>query len=131
MSEENRELWARCLLNIERHVRPQSFDTWFRPTRVGRFGPDLLEIEVSSSYFADWVESNYLSLIQKAVEEETGLAPRVIFSVAGDGGKGRGSSSPPLAAEDKAPPPAADGTAGAEAVSASAPTAVQRTAEAQ
>ena len=83
MSEDTHEHWARCLLNIERRVRPQSFDTWFRPTKVGRFDADLLEIEVTSSYFAEWVESNYLSLIKKAVQEETGLAPRVVFSVSG------------------------------------------------
>ena len=83
MSEDTHEHWAQCLLNIERRVRPQSFETWFRPTKVGRFDADLLEIEVTSSYFAEWVESNYLSLIKKAVHEETGLTPRVVFSASG------------------------------------------------
>ena len=82
MSQEIQEVWARCLLNIERHVRPQTFNSWFRPTQAIRFDNDVLEIEVSSSYFADWVESNYLSLIQKAVEEETQLRPTIAFSVA-------------------------------------------------
>lgn len=82
MSQETHELWARCLLNIERHVRPQSFDTWFRPTRARRFDANVLEIEVSSSYFADWVESNYLKLIQSAVEEETKFVPHITFAIA-------------------------------------------------
>lgn len=81
-SQETHELWARCLLNIERHVRPQSFNTWFRPTSARRFDAELLEIEVASSYFADWVESNYLKLIQNAVKEETDLVPRIVFSIA-------------------------------------------------
>ena len=81
-SQETHELWARCLLNIERHVRPQSFNTWFRPTKARRLDAELLEIEVSSSYFADWVESNYLKLIQSAVKEETDLVPRIVFSIA-------------------------------------------------
>ena len=88
MSQETHELWARCLLHIERHVRPQSFDTWFRPTTAKRFDADILEIEVSSSYFADWVGSNYLNLIQRTVEAETGLTPKITFSVA-DAGPGR------------------------------------------
>ena len=83
-SQETHELWARCLLNIERHVRPQSFNTWFRPTLARRFDAELLDIEVSSSYFADWVESNYLKLIQSAVKEETDLVPRIVFSIAGN-----------------------------------------------
>ena len=97
MSQETHELWARCLLNIERHVRPQSFDTWFRPTKVNRFDADILEIEVSSSYFADWVESNYVTLIQRAVEEETELAPRITFSVTDESAlRGRDSGSRPI-----------------------------------
>jgi len=109
MAQETHELWARCLLNIERHVRPQSFNTWFRPTQARRFDADVLELEVSSSYFADWVESNYLSLIQRAVEEETQLTPTITFAVADDG---TGPHSPslhafrtrrPLRADPRAP----------------------------
>ena len=82
MSQDTHELWAQCLLNIERRVRPQSFNTWFRPTIVRRFDQENLVIEVSSSYFADWVESNYLDLIQQVVQEETGTTPQVSFVVA-------------------------------------------------
>lgn len=38
-------------------------------------------IEVSSSYFADWVESHYLSLIQRVIKEETQLSPHISFAV--------------------------------------------------
>ena len=101
-SQETHELWARCLLNIERHVRPQSFNTWFRPTKARRFDAELLEIEVSSSYFADWVESNYLKLIQSAVEEETDLVPRIVFSIA--------DTNPTQPEEKEAvPPPTVEG----------------------
>lgn len=82
MSQDTHELWAQCLLNIERRVRPQSFNTWFRPTKVRRFDEESLVIEVSSSYFADWVESNYLDLIQQVVQEETRTTPKVSFVVA-------------------------------------------------
>ena len=81
MSQDVQERWAQCLLNIERRLRPQTFNTWFRPTTARRFDDDALEIEVSSSYFAHFVESNYASMIQSAVEEETGLSPRVSFVV--------------------------------------------------
>ncbi len=82
MSEDVRELWAQCLLNIERRLRrPQTFNTWFRPTTARRFDEEMLEIEVCSSYFAHFVQSNYLPLIQSVVEEETGLCPRVSFAV--------------------------------------------------
>jgi len=86
MSQDAQELWAQCLLNIERRVRAQSFRTWFRPTTARRFDADVLEIEVSSSYFAHFVESNYLPLIVSVVEEETQLSPKVTFAVSDDVG---------------------------------------------
>ena len=81
MSQDPEELWARCLLSVEQRVRPQSFSTWFRPTTARRFDRDCLEIEVSSTYFADWVESNYLSLITSVVLEVTQLQPKISFIV--------------------------------------------------
>ena len=111
MAEETHELWARCLLNIERHVRPQSFNTWFRPTQARRFDAEVLELVVSSSYFADWVESNYLPLIQRAVEDETRLTPTITFTVAEDTGEVPGLASSAAAAGPRtvAPPtPTAD-----------------------
>lgn len=97
MPHDSQELWARCLLNIERQMRPQSFNTWFRPTKALRFDADILEIEVSSSYFADWVESTYIDLIQRAVDEETSLTPRITFAVADDG-PGQPTVAGPVAA---------------------------------
>ncbi|MBT3343270.1 MAG: chromosomal replication initiator protein DnaA [Gemmatimonadetes bacterium] len=75
-------MWARCLLHIERQMRPQTFNTWFRPTAALRFDDEVLELEVSSAYFIHFVESNYLPLIQSVVEEETTLRPRITFVVA-------------------------------------------------
>jgi chromosomal replication initiator protein len=80
-TQDPHELWAQCLLNIERQVRPQSFSNWFRPTLVNRFDEDQLIIQVPSLFFADWVENHYLGMIQLAVKEETALVPKVSFVV--------------------------------------------------
>lgn len=112
MSQDAQELWAQCLLNIERRVRAQSFSTWFRPTTARRFDADVLEIEVSSSYFAHFVESNYLPLIVSVVEEETRLSPKVTFAVSEDVGPTRlpesATESPSAADPDTAAIPVAE-----------------------
>ena len=112
MSQDAQELWAQCLLNIERRVRAQSFSTWFRPTTARRFDADVLEIEVSSSYFAHFVESNYLPLIVSVVEEETRLSPKVTFAVSEDVGPTRlpksATESPSAADPDTAAAPVAE-----------------------
>ena len=82
MSQDLQELWAQCLLNIERRVRPQSFKSWFRPTKVWTFSEENLVIECPTSYSAEWVESNYLNLIQEVVQEETHFEPKITFAVA-------------------------------------------------
>ena len=80
--QDPQELWAQCLLNIERQVRPQSFTNWFKQTSVSHFDEDLLVIQVPSAFSAAWVEDHYLQMIQAVVMEETTLAPRISFAVA-------------------------------------------------
>ena len=97
-TQDPHELWAQCLLNIERQVRPQSFSNWFRPTVVNRFDEDQLVIQVPSLFFADWVENHYLEMIRSAVKEETTLDPKVSFTVAqaSESTSTSTSTSPPL-----------------------------------
>ena len=80
--QDPQELWAQCLLNIKRRVRPQSFTNWFKQTSVSHFDENLLVIQVPSAFSAAWVEEHYLQMIQAVVREETTLAPRISFVVA-------------------------------------------------
>ena len=80
--QDPQELWAQCLLNIERRVRPQSFTNWFKQTSVSHFDEDLLVIQVPSAFSAVWVEEHYLQMIKTVVREETTWTPRISFAVA-------------------------------------------------
>ena len=80
--QDPQELWAQCLLNIERQVRPQSFTNWFKQTSVSHFDEDLLVIQVPSAFSAVWVEEHYLQMIKAVVREETTWGPRISFAVA-------------------------------------------------
>ena len=80
--QDPQELWAQCLLNIERQVRPQSFTNWFKQTSVSHFDDSSLVIQFPSAFSAAWVEEHYLQMIQAVVMEETTLAPRISFAVA-------------------------------------------------
>jgi chromosomal replication initiator protein len=99
MTPDPLELWAECLLCLERHVTPQTFNTWFRPIAALHFDPDQLLLQVPSSYFGDWVQSRYLSLITDAVTTVTGTTPPIHFTVAG-------ANSPAPSAPAPTPPPA-------------------------
>ena len=82
-SQDPHEVWAQCLLNIERRVKAQSFSNWFRPTQIIQFNKDLLVIQVPSIVSADWLEKHYVDLIEEVVQEETELSPVIQFSIEG------------------------------------------------
>ena len=81
MSTDPSDIWARCLLAVEKRITSQSFHTWFRPTGCSYFDADTIRIEVPSSFFADWLEENYATLIQSIIEDETSASPEIEFSV--------------------------------------------------
>ena len=82
-SQDSHEVWAQCLLNIERRVKAQSFSNWFRPTQIIQFDRDLLVIQVPSIVSADWLEKHYVGLIGEVVQEETDLSPVIQFTIEG------------------------------------------------
>ena len=94
-SQDPHEVWAQCLLNIERRVKAQSFSNWFRPTQVIQFDRDLLVIQVPSVVSADWLDKHYVGLIGEVVLEETELSPVIQFSI-----EGSASSKKEVAPED-------------------------------
>ena len=129
-TQDPHELWAQCLLNIERQVRPQSFSNWFRPTLVNRFDEDQLVIQVPSLFFADWVENHYLGMIQSAVKEETTLVPKVSFVVAQASAPDRGKALPspaPTTAPTELALPAGDADLPGEKLKETEPAPAQHT----
>lgn len=79
--QDPQELWAQCLLNIERQILPQKFDNWFKNTSVSQFDEGLLVIQVPSVFSAAWLEEHYLMMIEAVVRKETKLTPSISFIV--------------------------------------------------
>jgi len=95
------DIWARCLLAVEKRITRQSFHTWFRPTSCSYLDADTIRIEVPTSFFADWLEENYAPLIESVIKEETSLSPEIDFSVRDDD-----TLEPPPFTEPAPTPPA-------------------------
>ena len=62
-------LWDRVLGKIETRVNAHSFSTWFRPTRFVSEDDASLFVRVPNSWFAEWLRTNYLPLIEAALRE--------------------------------------------------------------
>ena len=62
------------LATIRTQVTTENFKTYFRPIQNGRIAGDLFIIEVSDSFFGDWIKEHYLDLISQSLENVCGRA---------------------------------------------------------
>ncbi len=65
----DRNIWDRVLGKIESRVNAHSFKTWFRPTHLVSQDDLSLRVRVPNSWFAEWLHTNYLPVIQDVLRE--------------------------------------------------------------
>ncbi len=65
----DRNIWDRVLGKIETRVNAHSFKTWFRPTHLVSQDDSSLRVRVPNSWFAEWLHTNYLPVIQDVLRE--------------------------------------------------------------
>ena len=65
----DRNIWDRVLGKIETRVNAHSFKTWFRPTHLVSQDSVSLRVRVPNSWFAEWLHTNYLPVIQDVLRE--------------------------------------------------------------
>jgi len=75
------DLWPAILEQIQRTVRPQQFDTWFRSVQLGGYSAESMTLQVPNSFYHEWLRRHYLETIQEAVLQVTGRRPAVEFVV--------------------------------------------------
>jgi len=74
-------VWPAILQEIQRNVRTQQFDTWFRNLEVAEFSPQALTLRVPNMFYHEWLKRHYVDTIQRAVLNVTGSRPSVDFVV--------------------------------------------------
>ena len=74
--------WQAALLRLQARLDPQTFDTWFRPTRLSSTSGETLLVSVPNEVFRDWLSKNYGDLIQESLPE-TPEGPREVLFVLG------------------------------------------------
>ncbi len=64
---DTRELWARCLKDIEVEVSKANFNTWFKNTAVIREEEGVVFVGVPNEFVKDWLIQKYHKLILKSL----------------------------------------------------------------
>ncbi len=92
MSSEASAVWNECLRVIERHVKEQSFSTWFKPIQPVKLDGSSLTIQVPSQFFYEWLEDNYVQILKIAIKSTLGANGRLEYAVVVD--KGNSNNQP-------------------------------------
>ena len=69
MQGATQNTWERVLGKIMAKVNNRSFNTWFKPTELMAEDAASLTVRVPNTWFAEWLRSNYSTLIQDALRE--------------------------------------------------------------
>ncbi|MEP7028340.1 MAG: chromosomal replication initiator protein DnaA, partial [Candidatus Eisenbacteria bacterium] len=74
--------WNRILDALQQRLpSQQAFDTWFQPVQPRRVSDEVIEIEVPSLFFAEWIQQHYLEVLSASAEAALGIVPRFQFTV--------------------------------------------------
>ncbi len=65
--ESERDLLRSLLLQLGSRVRREQLETWFRSMDVRRADGFEIELSVTSQFVRDWLQKNYLGVLQEAV----------------------------------------------------------------
>ena len=76
--------WNDCLNYMARRMKPQSFNTWLKPTRGEPTDNGDFKISVHNQFVADWIDSHFRDLIDEALIEVLGEKMHVIYVLSGN-----------------------------------------------
>jgi len=66
------EVWEKAKDLIKTKVNPQTFETWFKPTKGLEISKGSLVLEVPNSFFKDWLLEHHLELIKTTLKDISG-----------------------------------------------------------
>jgi len=97
------DLWQRILTALKTSLRPEAFDIWIAPARLGQVEPDRVEVVWPNRYYRDWVDGNHRSAVEAAVRSAAGVDVAVVLGVAGAPAPAP-PPEPPMPVPQAAPP---------------------------
>ncbi len=81
MKSNHVDVWSRCLSIIKDNVPTMSFKTWFEPIVPIKLENDILTIQVPSTFFYEYLEEQYITILSKTIRKELGSEAKLEYSV--------------------------------------------------
>ena len=105
MTVQSDERWQDILAEIRKTLRKQQYDTWFRRVRFISSGGEELLLIVPNRFYADWLETNYRTTVEEAVQRVLGFKPYVRFEVGPEAAEPAEEAKTALEVQPAPPPP--------------------------
>ena len=86
MTDLAQTTWQNVLTYLKDKINSQSFTTWFRGSCGIELKDDVLLVEFPNSFFIDWIEQHYSSILEEAVGNVNGSKLRLAFRAVKQGG---------------------------------------------
>ena len=67
------DIWEISLKEIENILTRQSFENWFRSTKLHSFQGNTVEIGVPSVFLGNWLKNHFIDVIKSSVTKVTGM----------------------------------------------------------
>lgn len=75
------DLWAKCLLDIEKEVSKPNFSTWFKHTSIVREDAGTICVGVPNEFVRDWLSNKYHKMITRVIMQYADTIRGVEFSI--------------------------------------------------
>ncbi len=75
------EIWKKCLSVIKENVPALTYSTWFIPIKPIEYNNNKLKIEVPNTFFIEWIEEHYNTIINNVVNQILGTDGKLLYVV--------------------------------------------------
>ncbi len=96
------DIWELSLEEIENLITRQSFDNWFRTTRLHSFQGNCMEVGVPNIFLGNWLRDHFMDVIKNTVKKVAGIGEiEIDFVVCDDLKQSATESSPAVGIKRK------------------------------
>jgi len=101
ITKDAKEIWKECLNIIRNNVTYMTYHSWFLPIKPYEFSNNTLKIFVPNSFFIEWIEEHYNTLINNVINQVLGSDGKLVYVVLEE--KEEAAESEPIATKKEEP----------------------------
>lgn len=79
--KDAKDIWKECLGIIKENVPFITYNTWFLPIKPFEVEKNILKIYVPNTFFIEWIEEHYNTLINKTISQVLGAEGKLVYII--------------------------------------------------